>query len=208
MAQKHGNKYGTHRVIEPKGVLPQPANKLDNNMDEIWDNIEGFEGYQVSNLGRVKSLGNNKARKEKILKPFINKDCYHQVKLCKNGKAKTFMVHRLVYEAFCGEIPSGYEVNHINEDKTDNRLCNLNLMTRKDNMAWGTGNERRAKALKNATRTSKPVIGYNKNVDIIVIFPSAREAGRNGYNQGCVSSCCSGKRPSHRGLIWKYLSSD
>ena len=38
MAQKHGNKYGTHRVIEPKGVLPQPANKLDNNMDEIWDN--------------------------------------------------------------------------------------------------------------------------------------------------------------------------
>ena len=177
-------------------------------MEEIWQDIEGYEGYQVSNLGRVKSLGNNKTRKEKILKPATNKKGYQYVNLYKNGKAKTFKVHRLVYAAFNGEIPPGMEVNHINEVKTDNRLENLNLMTRKENINWGTGVERCHKAQLNHPQMSKQVIGYNKNGDIIVTFLSTKEAGRNGYNQGAVSACCRGEKPQYKGLIWRYADGD
>lgn len=183
-------------------------------MDEIWQDIEGYEGYQVSNLGGVRSLdrmvkhpkGGLKTVKGKILKQFITKKGYKRVHLAKDGVMKTFFVHRLVYEAFCGEIPDGYEVNHINEVKTDNSLENLNLMTSKDNCNFGTRNERMAKALLNHPKRSKPVIGYNKNGDIIVTFPSTKEAGRNGYNQGHISACCRGKIPLHKGLIWRYAN--
>ena len=98
----------------------------------------------VSNKGRVKSLGRwinykNKGKRweeEKILKPKIEKSGYQRVGLWKNG-GKWYQVHRLVYEAFVGDIPKGMQVNHINEIKSDNRLENLNLMTPKENTNWG-----------------------------------------------------------------------
>ena len=116
-------------------------------MKEEWKNIIDYEGlYQVSNLGRVKSLNYKHTGREKILKSSVDKIGYMYVGLCKNGKVKFFKVHRLIYEAFYGEIPNGMQVNHINEIKADNRLSNLNLMTRKENINFGTGIERRAKS--------------------------------------------------------------
>lgn len=113
--------------------------------EEVWKDIPGYEGlYQVSNLGRVKSLRFNK---EKILKQSFIKG-YYDIKLAKNKVGKRFSIHRLVYMTFKGPIPEGLQVNHINEIKSDNRPENLNLLTPKENTNWGTRNERASEAMK------------------------------------------------------------
>ena len=97
---------------------------------EIWKDIPNYEGmYQVSNLGRVKSL---KFNKEKVLKPLPNRRGYCKVILCKGGAQKQKSIHRLVLLAFVGE--SELEVNHINGIKTDNSLENLEYCTRRENI--------------------------------------------------------------------------
>lgn len=151
-------------------------------MKEIWKDVLEYEGlYQVSNLGRVRSLYN---RNIKILKAQKNKNGYLHLGLKKDGKVKNFLVHCLVWEVFKGKKPEGYEVNHINEDKTDNRLCNLNLMTRKENCNHGTRNRRIGKKL------SKPVGQFTLDGVLVKIWECAKECGRNGYSQGNVSACC------------------
>ena len=105
-------------------------------MKEIWKSINEYPNYMVSNMGNVKSLNYRRTGREKILKPKIEKSGYQRVGLWKNG-GKWYQVHRLVYEAFVGDIPKGMQVNHINEIKSDNRLENLNLMTPKENTNWG-----------------------------------------------------------------------
>jgi len=107
---------------------------------EIWKDIPNYEGmYQVSNLGRVKSLNYNHTGKEGVLKPQSNKDGYYQVLLWEGGRRKTNKIHRLVMLAFLGE--SDLHVNHINGIKTDNRLENLEYCTRSENIqhAYDTG---------------------------------------------------------------------
>ena len=176
---------------------------------EIWKDIPEFEGlYQASNLGRVKSLERIDARghrvKEKILKPTINHKGYYKVPLCKNSKVKKCSVHRLVYEAFNGQIPEGLQVNHINEIKTDNRLENLNLMTCKENVNYGTGNERRSKKQINGKK-SKPVLQFTLEDILIKEYPSANQVERElGFDQGNIVKCCNGKYKQMYGYIWKY----
>lgn len=117
---------------------------------EIWKEIKGYENlYQVSNLGRVKSLKRivNHSRwgtqtiHEKILKTTIDKDGYVQVGLHKNNKQSTKTVHRLVAIAFCKNIENKPQVNHINGIKTDNRCENLEWNTISENgkHAYRTG---------------------------------------------------------------------
>ena len=102
-------------------------------MKEIFKDIPNYEGsYQVSNLGRVKSL---KYGKERILKPNLNKYGYLTVSLTKDSKTKTRKVHKLVAMAFLGHVPCGYKivVNHINFIRHDNRAENLELDTNRNN---------------------------------------------------------------------------
>jgi hypothetical protein len=111
--------------------------------EEIWKDIPGYEGkYQVSNLGRVKSLPrkmcNNKGchiSKEKILKPIMDHYKYYNVKLYINNKQSTKKIHQLVSIAFLNHIPCGYKlvVDHINNIKTDNRVENLQIITSREN---------------------------------------------------------------------------
>jgi len=104
---------------------------------EIWKDIPNYEGvYQVSNIGRVKSL---KSGEEKLLKPQKHRDGYMQVGLYKEGVGKLFKVHRLVMLAFVSE--SDLQVNHINGIKTDNHLENLEYCTGSQNIkhAFNTG---------------------------------------------------------------------
>lgn len=176
---------------------------------EIWKDIPNYEGiYQASNLGRIKSLGRIDALghrlKEKILKPLIRPIGYYQVALWKNSKVRFYLVHRLVWEAFNGQIPENMQVNHINEIKTDNRLSNLNLMTAKENTNWGSRNERSAKKQINGKK-SKPVLQFDLNDNFIKKYPSIRQVEREtSFANQYTSACCNGKYKQAYGYIWKY----
>ena len=165
---------------------------------ETWKAIAEYEGlYEVSDMGRVKSL---KYGKENILKPQNNTWGYLQVCLRKDGHTKQLLVHRLVAKAFIPN-PQGLEtVNHKDEVKTNNTVSNLEWMSKKDNINYGTHNKRVAESL------SKQVKMFDKSTGgLLTTFPSLMEAVRvTGINQGNISSCCNGKKKSAGGYIWRY----
>ena len=104
-------------------------------MVEIWKDIDGYEGlYQVSNLGRVKSLNYNHTGKERIRSSSKSSSGYCQIVLSKDGKKKIHLIHRLVAMAFVDGYEEGLVVNHIDEDKNNNVYTNLEWCTQKENM--------------------------------------------------------------------------
>lgn len=133
-------------------------------MEEQWKDIKGYEGlYEVSNLGNVRSLDRTVKRGQgytikegRVLTPFYEeKKGYYQVVLAKDGKAKTYRVHRLVAVAFL-ENPNNYtDVNHKDEVKTNNNVDNLEWCTRKYNNNYGTKPERTRKAMMGNTNGKK-----------------------------------------------------
>lgn len=115
-------------------------------MDEIWKDIPGYEGmYQVSDLGRVKSVSRKDARgrnrKERILQNNPNASGHHQVKLYKDGNTKYPYVHRMVLEAFVGPPPKEKpNALHCDDDPSNNKL---------ENLRWGSQSENRNDAVRN-----------------------------------------------------------
>ena len=170
-------------------------------MTETWKAIAGFEGlYEVSDLGRVKSL---KFGKERILKPGGDTHGYLQVCLCKDGHVKKFKVHRLVAESFI-QNPNNLEtINHKDEVKTNNTVSNLEWMSQKDNINYGTRNKRAAESL------SKQVqMFYKSTGELLATFPSTHEAERiTGIDHSHISASCKGKLKSAGGYVWKYAFS-
>lgn len=103
---------------------------------EIWKDVKDYEGvYQVSNLGRVKSLKRKYRLNDKIMKGGKSTSDYIKVTLCKDSNQKLKKVHQLVAIAFLGHIPCGNNlvVDHINTIKTDNHLDNLQIITHREN---------------------------------------------------------------------------
>ena len=160
-----------------------------------------YTKYEIYEDGRIWSYKTNR-----FLKPETDKVGYKLVVLSDNeGKIKTYKLHRVVYEAVSGEpIPKGFEVNHIDEDKSNNRFSNLNLMTHKENCNWGTGIERQAKSMTNNPKISKAV-GAFKNCELVMTFQSMSEAERQGFSQGNIWFCCNGKIKTHKGFEWRYI---
>ena len=154
-----------------------------------------YDKYEVYEDGRIWSYWTNK-----LLKPVTQKNGYQVVWLVDNeGKKKKYLLHRIVYETFSGEpIPKGMHCNHISEDKKDCSFANINLLTPKENINWGSRTERMIKS------KSKEVGAY-KNGELVMVFSSTMDAGRNGFSQGNVASCCRGERKTHKGFTWKYL---
>ena len=110
-------------------------------MKEEWISVKGYENlYEISNFGRVKSLGNKSNHKsEKILKQCLSrKNGYLSVSLSKNGKTKSYRVHRLVAEHFIPNSNKLFQVNHIDGNKQNNHINNLEWITCKENIhhAW------------------------------------------------------------------------
>ena len=98
-------------------------------MEEIFVKIKGYEGYEVSNTGKIKSLKTNR-----LLKPQKNNCGYLYILLTdQNKKVKINLIHRLVFDSFIG-ITEGFEINHLDEDKENNKLDNLELITHEDNL--------------------------------------------------------------------------
>lgn len=113
-------------------------------MIEVWKDIKDYEGlYQISNLGRVKSLKYRKSNKERIL--ILNgaaKHGYYMVGLCKNHKRKYVTVHRLVAEAFIPNPDNKPQINHKDENRRNNCVDNLEWVTAKENLNYGSHNEK------------------------------------------------------------------
>ena len=175
---------------------------------EIWKPKKDYEGlYEVSNLGRVKSLNYRRTGKAELLKPYKTKDGYLKVLLYKDGKRKKILVHRLVAETFLPNPNNLPFINHKDENKTNNFVGtpendykdgNLEWCTREYNNNYGTRNERVAKA------RLKPVLQLSLKGEFIREWKSAKECGWNGYSQSKVCLCCQGKRKSHKGFKWCY----
>ena len=183
-------------------------------MNEIWRDIHFIQNgveydyrdeYQISNYGRVKSL---KHGKEKIKKIGKNAKGYSQIGLLKNGQRKMFKIHRLVAHMFLTGYFEGAEVNHIDENKNNNHVLNLEWCTREYNENYGTRSERIGKTMKEKpVHNSKLVSRYDLEmnlIDIKYIF----EYENMGFCRESVSRCCRGTRKSHKGYIFRYWNDD
>lgn len=174
---------------------------------EIWKDIKGYEDlYQVSNLGRIKSLHYKNTMQPKILKPVEHKNNYLFVYI--GGKQKS--IHRLVMETFKpdksnfksmpyenrNEIDySKLEINHKDENKQNNDISNLEWCSCTYNKCYGRRLE----------KNSKKVFQYDLDKNFIKEYPSTREAGRqNNLDARRISECCLGKKKMTGGYIWKY----
>ena len=165
--------------------------------EEIWCPIKGYEGlYGVSDQGRVRSL---KFGKERILKQGRAGGGYLQVGLRKNRERKMCYVHRIVAQTFIPNPDNLPEVNHIDENKENNSVQNLEWCDRKYNINYGTRNQRQSEKL------SKPILQYTKYGKFVREWKSTRDVERNlGYFHNSISNCCTGRYKSAYGFIWKF----
>jgi hypothetical protein len=179
--------------------------------------IKNFSNYEIfPNEGKIFSYKTNRWIGAK------DKDGYWLCTLTSDeGKIWTNLLHRIIWFACNGEIPQGMQVNHLDENKDNNSIDNLNLMTPKENCNWGTHNERVAKANSKALKgntnkkgrfnnKSSKQVGAFKNGSLIMLFPSTAEAQRQGYNKGAVSMCCNNcfnrqGNNTYKGFQWQYV---
>ena len=200
------------------------------------DVVDYEGNYKISNYGRVKSLKRDipsgrkyaiKTFPEKILKAHFDRHyCYYD--LCKNGAIKKIGVHRIVATAFITNTENKPQVDHIDTNPTNNCLYNLRWCTARENnlneitrkrhsdrmkgcsMPLSTrkklSNSLKNKYMASKNWNSKQVAQYDKEGNLIKIWPAAIEAARVlGYQQGHISACCRGERPHHHGYIWRYV---
>lgn len=183
---------------------------------EYWADIKDFVGlYQVSNFGKVRSLdryviyknGNIEFKKGRVLKPFHDSRGYEVVKLQKEGNIQSLHVHRLVAQAFIPNPKHLPCVNHKDENKTNNRMSNLEWCTYKYNINYGTVIERQVSKRINGVR-STPVLQLTIDGVIVNEWVSMseieRQLGHLGYSTSAICACCKGKRNSHKGYKWEY----
>jgi hypothetical protein len=164
---------------------------------EIWKDIEGYDGlYQVSNKSKVRVLdrycktrGDGLAlRKGRVLKPSLTPKGYLKYTLYKNGKSKNMLEHQLVAKSFIDNPRSLIMINHINEIKTDNRICNLEWTTYKDNNNHGSRTKRASASQIN--NRGVVVDQYDLNWNYIRTFNSFNEIERVlGFNSSNISKC-------------------
>lgn len=172
--------------------------------NEEWRDVVGYEGlYMVSNYGVVKSLGNNKGRKEKIMRTHVCRNGYEKLDLCKKGQPrKKVYVHRLVATAFIPNPENKEQCNHQNGIKLDNRAENLNWMTPQENIIH---------AIENGLiqKKNKPVVATHLDTGERRQFKSQTEASRElGVSMKYISNALNARTAQVGKWIFQYLSDD
>lgn len=183
--------------------------------EEIWKDIPNYEGlYQVSNLGKVKSLPRktcNQYQKGILMKPIKTRFGYLKVELYKNTKAKWFPIHRLVAMTFLNEFDNNLQVNHKNGIKTDNTIDNLEMVTASENQFHSYRVLKNVPPMQNHfgkdhVRAIK-INQYDKNNSFIKTWDSIIEASNEiGVPACCITNCAKGRRKSAGNFIWKYVN--
>ena len=188
--------------------------ELNNKIMEIWKDIENYEGlYQVSDLGRVKSLerdvyysnGAVHHIEEKILVPILDRGGYSYIHLYKNGKMKREYVHRLVATAFIPNSENKPQVNHRDEVKTNNVVENLEWCTASYNALYGTKIERMLQNRRSYKLGNNPQAKSVFCVELNKKFDSIRRAEEElGVNINCIVGACKGRQKTAGGFHWRY----
>ena len=175
---------------------------------EVWKTIEGFPDYQVSNYGRVRSLGRYRKFaggrlrwiEGKVLRQHINaqRGYYRSVTIStENAVRCRRLVHRLVAEAFIPNPEQKPFVNHIDCDTGNNSVSNLEWVTPKENVEWMVKLGRQKK-------TGKPLIAVDIHTGETRYFSTSIEAVRQGFNRSAIWRTINGEYKHHHGYIWKY----
>lgn len=183
-------------------------------MKTIWKDIKGYIGlYQVSNMGHIKSLNYNHTGIAKQLHWKYHKNGYATVMLCKNGEKKNKSVHVLVAQAFIENHENLPCVNHIDGDKLNNSVENLERVTYQQNTRH---------AIKNGLRTdsnmrgktgalnpsSKKVIQAKRDGTVVQIWSCISDAARDvGCSPCTIINCIKGRLKSCKGYVWRYAES-
>lgn len=189
---------------------------VDDFEGEVWKEAAGFVGlYLVSNYGRVKTLprkipckgryGQNSYRtvKEKIKACLNNGRGYLLVDLSVNNKSTRKYVHRLVAETFLPN-PLGYpQVNHKDEDKSNNSVCNLEWCTAAYNNRYGTAKSR-ARETKEKNGKLRGVDVYDTKGNFLRHYICAYDMEKDGLNRRAAYAVCDGRNRSHKGLVFRY----
>lgn len=169
-------------------------------METEWRNVPGYEGlYEVSAQGSVRSLNWRNTGKTRELFLKRHRDGYRQVELFKDGNKKMIPVHRLVALAFVPGYKPGLTVNHIDEDKGNNRASNLEWCTLEENIQYS--------AYRNKGRPEKKVDVYQIDASgkIVARWPSFVAIRKAlGYNDWSIRCCCNGTRKSAYGFQWQF----
>ena len=191
---------------------------LEDLPNEEWRDVVGYEGlYQVSSIGRIKSLERKSAQfyqkgtlccysvKEKICKQSIVKG-YLMVHLSKEKRKEQIKVHRLVAGAFIPNTKGLPQVNHKNENKLCNEVKNLEWCSCQYNNNFGTRNERISQSQRNNPKFSKKVVQYTLDGKFVREWDSICELGRNCFDRKGVSRVCRGIKNYNTsgGYIWKF----
>lgn len=177
-------------------------------MTEVWKDVVGYEGYyQVSNFGRIRSVDRyvDDSRNGKrllrggIRKATAGKNGYLSARFCMNNKPKMIMLHRVVASAFIPNPDNLPEVNHKDEDITNNCVDNLEWCTSKYNANYGTRNKKLSMLHKKAVNQLD--LGGN----LIKRWDSGREASKHfGIDPTGIMRVCKGRKESYKGYKWEY----
>lgn len=186
-------------------------------LNEIWLPIKGFEGvYEVSNMGQIRSKDRiinhptgKAVKRGSILRQFEHsKNGYMYVSLCKDGKPKSYLVHRLVAEAFIPNPENKPCVDHINGIRTDCRVENLRWVTHEENCAnplWSVHLRTKEWASKISKSKCKTVEQYDLDGVLIQTYSSTKEAGKAlSVHPENIARCCRNECHTAYGFMWRY----
>ena len=200
--------------------------------NEEWRDVVGFEGYYVvSNLGRIATLSHTVIYTSiydgvEVKKTFNAKQCLRKLRRGKHGymectlrdskRIKLMKVHRIVAEAFIPNSQNLPSVNHKDEDKTNNKVENLEWCTCLYNDNYGTRNKKLKKSVSNAHKNGlydnayrtrrKPIIGISLLDNTTIFFEKLSDLAKQGFERHLVSKCCRNLRRDYKGYKWMFLS--